>query len=367
MNTLRKFECFTSGLAIFAMFFGAGNIIFPLALGQFAMDKISWALAGLLLTAVAMPFIGLLAMFRYEGQVVPFFGRLGKIPGFALACAVIALLGPFGGAPRCIALAYSTLSTTVPGISLVLFSLVSCSIIFFFAYRENRILKLIGYVLSPFKIALLVWIIIKGCMETKGIAAASVDASEISLFLHGLKEGYNTMDLLAALFFAPIILRSIGTVKQDSQSARFLIKASAIGALLLALVYIGFGFLSYLYSSQLEGFSSDRLLAAIAMKVLGPYAGLIVSLTVAIACLTTAIALIAAFVGFVHKEVFGKKIGYMPILLASTLLTFAVATLEFRGIANLLGPVLEISYPGLILLTFYNLFFPKRSIADVKN
>ena len=98
MNTLKKTDYFTAGLAIFAMFFGAGNIIFPLALGQYALNQTPWALFGLLLTAVAMPFAGLLAIFRYRGQVRFFFGRFGKIPGLLIATLIIALLGPFGAA-----------------------------------------------------------------------------------------------------------------------------------------------------------------------------------------------------------------------------------------------------------------------------
>jgi LIVCS family branched-chain amino acid:cation transporter len=102
---------------------------------------------------------------------------------------------------------------------------------------------------------------------------------------------------------------------------------------------------------------------------LGPYAGIIVSLTVAFACLTTAIALIAAFASFIEKEILKEKIGYPSILVASLFLTFAVTTLEFQGIARLLGPVLEVCYPGLILLTFYNLCKPqlkKESLESSK-
>src|SRR3989338_2035465 len=126
MNTFKKNNYHTTGLAIFAMFFGAGNIIFPLALGQYALDKTPWALAGLLLTAVAMPFAGLLVMFRYGGRIRLFFSRLGRTPGFCIAFLTIALLGPFGAAPRCIALAYSTVSTSLPGIPLMLFSGLAC-------------------------------------------------------------------------------------------------------------------------------------------------------------------------------------------------------------------------------------------------
>ena len=358
MKPLKKMDCFTAGLAIFAMFFGAGNIIFPLALGQYALDKTPWALLGLLLTAVAMPFAGLLAMFRYRGHIRLFFGRFGKISGFCIASLTIALLGPFGAAPRCIILAYSTISTSLRGIPLILFSAVSCALIFFFAYRENRLLKLLGYVLSPFKVTLLILIIVKGFMDAQEATFVSVNTSEVSYFWHGLTEGYNTMDLLAAFFFAPIILSSLGRPENDKDFNRFVLKASAVGAFLLAIIYVGFCYLAYLYAPMLKDIPNDRLLGAIAIKILGQHAGLIVSLTVTVACLTTAIALIAAFTSFMQKEVFRERVGYVPILIGSLLMTFALTTLEFQGIARFLNPVLEICYPALILLTFYNLLMP---------
>jgi len=358
MNTLKTIDYYTAGLTIFAMFFGAGNIFLPLALSQQALDKTPWALSGFLLTAVAMPIAGLLAMFLYGGQVRLFFARLGKIPGLCIACLTIALLGPFGAAPRCIALAHSTMSTSVPGVPLMLFSGIACVLIFCFAYRKYRILKLIGYVLAPVKVTLLVWIIVKGLVEAPESALVSADPSKVFYFWHGLKEGYQTMDLMAAFFFAPVIISSLALPEGDKNLSRFVLKASAIGAFLLAAIYIGFCYLAYFYASELTGISSDRLLGVIAIKILGPHAGLIVSLTVTVACLTTSLALIAAFASFVQREILREKVGHIPILIASLLTTFAVTTLEFQGIADFLSPILKICYPVLILLTFYNLIRP---------
>ena len=363
MNTLKKFDCFAFGLAIFAMFFGAGNIIFPLALGQIALDKTPWGLSGFLLTAVAMPFIGLLAMFRYKGKIRLFFSRFGKIPGLVIATLVISLLGPFGAAPRCIALMHSTLSLSFSGLPLLLFSISTCGLIFLFSFRENSLVKLLGYVLSPLMIALLILVIIKGFIWAPEAVLVSTNLSNISHFWKGLTEGYNTMDLLAAFFFAPIVISSLGNSEKDQNLNRFVLIASAIGASLLALVYIGFCYLASLYAPQLAGVANDQLLGTIAIKILGPYAGIIVGLTVTFACLTTAIALIAAFASFIEKEILREKVGYVPILIVSLLITFAVTALEFQGIARLLNPVLEFCYPALILLTFYNLFSPSLNHA----
>ena len=366
MNILSRFDHYAAGLAIFSMFFGAGNIIFPLALGFHSLDKFPYSLAAFLLTAVAMPFIGLFAMFFYQGQVKSFFGRLGKIPGFCLACIIIALLGPFGSAPRCLALAYSTLSMSLPNLSLVLFSAIACVLIFLFVFKRTKLLSLMGYILSPFKVTLLVVIVCMGFFDAPASSAVCMDVSGMNHFLYGLKEGYNTMDLLAAVFLCSchidLSYAKRGGTERDFR--RFLLKASCIGAVLLAAVYIGFCYTSYLYAPELIGIPNDKLLAAIAIKILGPKAGLVVGLTVAVSCLTTAIALIAAFTHFVHKEIFSEKISYLPIILASLVLTFFVTTLEFQGIAKLLSPILEIFYPILIALTFYNLFQRRRTPVE---
>lgn len=367
MNTLKKFDCFAFGLAIFAMFFGAGNIIFPLALGLTSLDKSPWGLSGFLLTAVAMPFIGLLAMFRYNGKINLFFLRFGKIPGLILATFVISLLGPFGAAPRCIALMHSTLSLSFSNLPPLLFSIGACGLIFLFSFRENRLVKLLGYVLSPLMIGFLILIIIKGYIWAPEAVLISENPSNMSHLWKGLTEGYNTMDLLAAFFFAPIVISSLKNSENDPHLNRFVLIASLIGASLLALVYIGFCYLAYLYAPQLAGVASDQLLGAIAIKILGPYAGVVVGLTVTFACLTTAIALIAAFSSFVEKEIVKEKIGYTPILIVSLLITFAVTTLEFQGIARLLNPLLEICYPALILLAFYNLFTPTLKKDELKS
>src|ERR1700722_11983722 len=102
MKFLLKTESLSLGLAMFSMFFGAGNVIFPLALGQFAGDKNLYAILGLILTAALIPAAGVFAMILFEGNYKNFFGRLGKVPGFLLAFTTISLLGPLGSTPRCI-------------------------------------------------------------------------------------------------------------------------------------------------------------------------------------------------------------------------------------------------------------------------
>lgn len=367
MKKILSLESISIGLAMFSMFFGAGNVIFPLALGQFAADQSFYAILGLIVTAIIMPFLGVLSMILFNGSHREFFGRLGKIPGLVLALIIITLLGPIGSTPRCIALTYSTMKSVFPGIQPVLFCGLSCFLVYLLSFKKNRILSLLGWVLTPLLLASLIAIVCIGLWKTPEIA--SLKQNGISVFWHGLKEGYNTMDLLAAFFFSSAIL-SLLKERQKSKSLHSPIKlslqASFIGAFLLTLVYIGFCLLAAFHGDGLQGINKDELLSAIALKIAGPSAGILVCIAIALTCLTTAVALISVFSDFLQKEVFKEKVKYETILLVSILLTFAISTMQFTGIAAFLTPILIITYPGLILFTILNIWHKLTGFKPLK-
>lgn len=335
------------GLAMFSMFFGAGNIIFPLALGQLAQDQNLIAVTGLIITAVLIPFAGVFAMILFDGNTKAFFGRLGKTAGLLVALLVITLLGPCGSTPRCIALTYGTVKSFLPALSPTLFSLLSCGIIYLFSFRKNKMISFLGTYLTPLLLAALGIIVFIGLNMASEATTPSFDSS---LFFHGLKEGYNTMDLLAAFFFSSAI---IGILKENhyEKPLQLTIGASVIGAILLSLVYLGFSTLASMHASDLH-VGKDTLLSAIAFKIAGPIGGVLVCITIALACLTTAIALISVFSDFISKEIGWN---YNKTLLISLAVTFFVATYEFTGISAFLGPFLELCYPSLIVLTLLNI------------
>ncbi len=355
MNKYLHFEAITIGLAMFSMFFGAGNIIFPLALGQFAGDKNSFAIIGLIFTAVLIPFAGVFGMILFDGNLKQFFGRLGKGPGLLVALFIITLLGPLGSTPRCIALTFTTLKAFLPSLSPVYFSAASCLVIYFFTVRKNHILSLLGKVLTPLLLISLAAIVFIGLLTPSGVTHN--DQTQMNLFFHGLKEGYNTMDLLAGFFFSSTIISLLKDQAKEHKKnyIHLALQASCIGAFLLSIVYIGFSSLAAFHGSDLQNIPKDELLSAITLKIAGPSGGILVALTISLACLTTAIALIAIFSDFMQKEIFHEKLSYNTILIASLILTFAISTLEFKGISAFLGPILEICYPGLIVLTFTNI------------
>lgn len=349
------------GLAMFSMFFGAGNVIFPLAFGQFAQGQNHFAIFGFLITAVLIPFSGVFAMILFDGDQRKFFDRIGKIPGFLLALIIISLLGPLGSTPRCIALTYSTLKEIFP-VSAPFFSAMACGLIFLMSFRKTKILGLLGWVLTPLLLTSLSAIVFLGLWTGGSVEGGPLGGQA---FLYGLGEGYNTMDLLAAFFFSATIL-SLLKQKNGERGLHLSLQASCIGALLLALVYIGFSYISAMHGFDLISVSKDELLNALTLKIAGPYAGILVSVTVALACLTTAIALISVFSDFIQRELFKEKISYEMTLGLSLLITFGISTLEFNGISSFLGPILQICYPGLIVLTFLNIAYKLTGFKPVK-
>ncbi len=367
MKKILKSRSLSLGLALFSMFFGAGNIIFPLAVGQSAGDKTFFASLGLILTAAIVPIAGVIAMVLYDGNHRHFFGRLGRVPGFLLSLAIISLLGPLGSTPRCIALAYTTLKGAFLEVGPILFSAVVCGLIFLCTMKKKYVLPILGWVLTPVLLGSLLTIIVIGLFTTPDIQ--NVEKTHLDTFLYGLKEGYNTMDLLAAFFFSSTILASLRMTTREEENLnplRTTFKASLIGAGLLALIYVGFSTLASFHGAHMNSIGKDELLAAITMRIAGPFGGVLVCIAIALACFTTAIALISAFVDFIHKEVFEEKMSYQTILIGSLALTFFVSIFEFTHISAFLGPILQICYPGLIVLTLVNIAHRIKEFKPVK-
>lgn len=357
------------------MFFGAGNVIFPLVIGQAAGDQTLYAILGLLLTAVGVPFMGLVGIILFKGNYQHFFARLGKTPGLLLTILIMFLIGPFGAIPRCIALSYSTLKTSLPSLSLGLFSLIACFVIFAFTVKKNRTVELLGNILTPFLLISLFIIVVAGLSAPSDWQASL--STPLQSFKHGLIEGYNTMDLLASFFFSSIIFHGLKSQCQASNPAssnRLLfyttLKASCIGALLLSLVYIGFSFVAAYHMTTLD-VEQDELLGALTLKILGPHAGIVAALTIALACLTTAIALAVVFAEFLQKVLCQDRINYVSALTLTLIVSYFISTLEFKGIVALLAPLLQVIYPLLIILTLvniiYSLFSEKGIELEVKS
>lgn len=279
MNTKVRSTSLLAGLAMFKMFFGAGNIVFSLAIGQFAKEMNIWALLGLLITAVIIPFIGVIAISLYKGDYRSFFARVGKLPGFLIALFILAMIGPFGAIPRCLTLSYSTVKMLLPDLSLWVFASCACGFIFLCTVKKNRLMQILGYVFAPALIILIAVIVTKGLWQAGPTSHSDLSAG--AAFTHGLLQGYNTLDLLPAFFFSSIIV-SLMQKKHPEQFEgegserrifKLMLKASAVGAFLIGSIYIGFSFLAAHYHESLVGVAPEVLFSSLAWTIIGPWGG----------------------------------------------------------------------------------------------
>ncbi len=351
-----------TGFALFSMFFGAGNLIFPLTIGQIAGSETTYAMLGLLVTSIGVPLLGMVAMILFHGDYRSFFDRLGKIPSRILIGAIIALLGPFGAMPRCIAFSYGNFPDTFP---FWVFAALFCSVVFFLSYRKMRIVDLLGYVLTPLLIVFMVYMIIMGLVTPNVPLESHYEHKDA--FLMGLKEGYQTMDLLAALFFSSIVIVTFN--KKEKEPKKTILKtfyATLIGLTLLALSYVGLSMASANHATSMAGVHQEELFNALARHLLGNEAALISAIIVLLACLTTVISIGTIIADYINDELSQGRLGYANSLGITLITTFAISLLKFSGIKAFLLPLLTITYPALIVLCFFNIAYRLWSFKPVK-
>ncbi|MDP1609387.1 MAG: branched-chain amino acid transport system II carrier protein [Chlamydiales bacterium] len=360
---------FTTGLALFSMFFGAGNLIFPLFIGRLVGHHVWFAILGLGLTAVIVPLLGLIAMMLFQGDTRRFFGRLGTYPGVFLLLLLQLILGPFGVIPRLITLMHATIKPYFFEMPLMLFSALVGLLIFGSSYKRSRLIALLGVYLTPVLLLSLTALVFFGLMDGSSLSFTTLSAKES--FLEGLLGGYNTMDLIAAFLFATVVLphfQKEAELEHPAERQRSLVKkmvfSSLIAAFLLFLTYIGLCLISARHAAALgSDCPTEQMLGAIAVNILGPIGGSIAAIAIFTACLTTAMTLVSIFADYLRKDLCKGKISPSLAIILTLVAATLVANLGFGGIAAFLGPLLQVVYPGLIVLTLFNLFHWKT--ADV--
>ncbi|MBA3537355.1 MAG: branched-chain amino acid transport system II carrier protein [Tatlockia sp.] len=348
------------GFAIFAMFFGSGNLVFPLQIGHAAGNNWLLGFAGLMFTGILLPLLGLFVIKLYQGNYHAFFGGAGKIAGVLLPLIMLSLLGSFGVVPRCITVAYGSFSYLLPQIKLLPFSLLFCIITFFFCLNDKVMIKILGKWMSPILLITLVIMIAIAAIKAP-ITHEQVLAS--AAFMNGFTTGYQTMDLFAAFFFSALIFTQIQQELPKASNREillFAIKPSILGAALLAFIYFGFVFLGSHYSSLLSNTAPELMLPTIAATVMGNYATLFIGIAMFFSCLTTAVALNNLYARYLCSTLKVKEEKFYLFLIATTVIAFIISLMDFKGIAAFLAPILELTYPGVIALTIMTIVLKER-------
>ena len=363
-------ETFFVASLLFGMFFGAGNLIFPVSMGQMAGRNMWMAAAGFLVTGVGLPLLGVAALgISRKAGLLELSSMVGRRYGIFFTSALYLTIGPFFAIPRCATVSFTVgVERLAPEgsatLALAVFSLLFFAATLFFSLRPGEILTWVGKVLNPLFLIFLGILVIRCFLSPMGSIAQAepTEAYTAKVFFKGFLEGYNTMDALAGLAFGIIIvnvIRSLGVEKPEAIAGNT-VKAGIFSSILMAVVYVAVT----VAGAQSRGLFAPAenggvALYDIADHYFGMAGGLIPAATVILACLKTAIGLITSC-GETFEKMFPKGPSYKVWAVIFCVLSFLIANLGLNAIIAYSLPVLMFLYPlavTLILLTLFGRFF----------
>ena len=356
-NTVR--DIIVVGFALFSMFFGAGNVIFPPYLGRESGPQWLLGFSAYFIADIGLALLGVFALLRVgSSEAVTL--RLGKIPAELLMCAIILCIGPMVAIPRTSATTFEmAITPNIPGVSPVLFSVLFFALILALCIKESAVVDIVGKVLTPLLLVGLFAIIIKGIVTPLGEIAALPQIANAAVT--GIKAGYQTMDALAALPFGIIVLQSVTAKGYDSGRKQFRVVggAAVLAGVLLLCVYMGLAYLGATVSAQ---YTSDigraQLIMALVEALMGKVGVILFGVVVGLACVTTAIALTSSAAAY-FAELCRGKVSYKVFVIAICVFSAVVSNLGLDRIVAVAAPVLDVIYPPTLVLIFISLLAPR--------
>ena len=350
------------GFALFSMFFGAGNVIFPPYLGMESGQQWLAGFSAYYIADIGLALLGMFALLRV-GSSEAVLHRAGRVPAEILMCAIILCIGPMVAIPRTSASTYEmAIAPNLPGVSPILFSILFFAVILALCIKESAVVDIVGKILTPLLLVGLFAIILKGIFSPLGDITSAPQIANVTVT--GIKSGYQTMDALAALPFGIIVLQSVTDKGYTGGKSKFRIVgggAVLAGALLLA-VYMGLAYLGATVSSQYTTGAVGRaeLIMAIVKALLGKGGMIIFGTVVGLACVTTAIALTSSAAAY-FSELCRGKVNYKVFVVVICVFSAVVSNLGLDRIVAIAAPVLDVVYPPALVLILISLLMPKVS------
>ncbi|SDG67987.1 branched-chain amino acid:cation transporter, LIVCS family [Selenomonas sp. WCT3] len=354
----------TVGFMMFSIFFGAGNLIFPPALGQAAGDHVLTAMIGFLVTGVGLPLLGITAIALQGGKYIEFIRKM-TYPWMATMLLVILYLtiGPLFAMPRTGAVSFEIgirpfLSADNMTLGQAVYTAIFYAASYYLALNPNKLIDRVGKMLTPVLLVFLVILFAKAFVTPLGDILDATGAYIETPFVQGFQDGYQTMDLLASLAIGTLVVNAIRMrgVTSNRAISQVCLIAGLISVVLMSMVY---GSLSYIgaTSASVLGHSENggQLLAAAISIFFGPAGNLLVAVIISLACLTTCCGITSGTAWFFNK-LFKNKISYERLLLFSILFSFVASNVGLTQIITLTIPFLVGIYPLVIVFVLLSLF-----------
>lgn len=357
---------FFIGSMLFGLFFGAGNLIFPVFLGQQAGQNIWQAVFGLLITGIGLPLLGVIGIgLTRSAGVFELAANVSRPYATIFTVVLYLTLGPLFAMPRLATTAFQIglvpfLSKSQQSLSLLAFSIGFFLITWLLARNPGKLMTYIGKWLTPIFLILLGALILVALIRPLGnFHVAAQGAYAINPSLAGFTEGYNTMDALASLAFGIVVvdaIRELG-VTDPNQIATDTIKAGLISMSLMAVIYTLLAIIGTLSLGKFQAATNGGItLAQLANYYFGPFGNALLALIVIIACLKTAIGLTTAFGDTLHGMF--PKLPYLALISFACLLPAILANVGLTQLINYSTPVLMFLYPLAIILILLAVLSP---------
>lgn len=344
------------GFALFAIFFGAGNLIFPPYLGVTAGENWGIATLAFLISDPLLSIIAVMVVAALGGSALNVGRRVHPLFASALAAICVLLIGPIFAVPRTGASTHEIfVQSYFPEAPQWITSLVFFGIVLWITYKENSVMDAIGKYLTPI-LLLILFLIFVGAVLQPNASFAATDRT--GLFAQGFKEGYQTMDVLGAPLLAGVVMKDItrrGYLNKKDQF-RMMFGVGIVAFILLALVYSTLAYSGASMSTVIDTTAQrGAMLTTIVKNLLGSWGQLAMGLAVCFACLTTAIGLTTTC-GQYFEEVSKGKISYKKTILVTVAVEFIISLVGVDSLINLAVPVLTFIFPIMIALILFSAF-----------
>ncbi len=353
MKKIHK-DAIVIGAALFAMFFGAGNLIFPPAIGLSAGDHWIGSLLGFLVTGIGLPVMGVLAVSKAGGTLNDLAKRVSPKFSIIIGTIIILAIGPLLAIPRTGATVYEIGIQPMLNVHPLIVSVIYFGITLFFVIKPSGIIDKVGKILTPILLLVIGLIIFKGVTTPLG---APVPTGIVNPFSKGFLEGYQTMDTLGSIVMGGIILGAL--LEKGYTDRKIQMKMTTAAGLLaggtLALVYGGLLYLGATGSGLMPAdMPKTQLIIEITNRLLGSSGQLVMCVAVSAACLTTSIGL-TAIVGDYFEKLSGGRVSYQKIVIGTCVFSALMAVVGVEVIIKIAVPLLVLVYPMAIVLIIFTL------------
>lgn len=353
-------DILTIGFALFAMFFGAGNLLLPPFIGLQIGHHIGITILAFGLTGILLPFLGVLSIVQSGNSIQDLGNRVHPLLAPVLGAIIMLCIGPLIAIPRTAATTFEVGVLPLfpdfnPIWSAILFFLITWSL----TIVPSKVVDIIGNFLTPALLMLLVLLIGIGVFNPLGSYSQN-ELSALESFTLGFTEGYQTLDVLASVIFAGIIISATQSkgYEKSKEKSKIVIASGALSAICLFFIYGGLLYLGATADITNVDISRSALLIHIAKSNLGEVGMIAIAFCIALACLTTAIALTSA-VGSFFSQMTDGKLGYKTLVTICCILSAAISITGVDNIIQFAYPPLAFVYPIVITLVIYMVIFGK--------